>query len=151
MKILVAGVGNELRSDDGFAQEVLKRLGTQGKEVDVIDFGQRVHELLLFIPDYRAVILVDAVDGDGRPGDIYVVRVDEEEMEDSTGLNAHDIDLKGIIDAGKKMGVFPERFVIVGCHPERTDPGIGLSETVMKRVDEAVDIIKKLIQEFLSL
>ncbi len=150
MRILIAGVGNELRSDDGFAQEVLRKLGDLDDNVDVIDFGHRIHDLLLFIRDYSAVVIVDAVEGNGEPGDIYVVHVSGEN-EDLKVLNAHDIDLKGIISMGEKIGFLPEKLVIVGCHPEKMDPGIGLSETVMEKVDDAVKIIKKLVREFSSL
>ncbi len=82
MKILIAGIGNELRGDDGFGQRVIKRLQSLLSSLDVdiddnainiMDFGQHTHELLLFIKDYKydVIIIIDAIEGDGNPGDLY--------------------------------------------------------------------------------
>ena len=61
--ILVAGIGNVMRGDDGFGVEVIRRLQTRGLRDDVIaiDFGVRGYDLAYALAGgARAAILVDS-------------------------------------------------------------------------------------------
>ena len=70
--VLVAGVGNILRSDDGFGVEVARRLTERGDlpaGVEVVDFGIRgVHLAYQLLDGYAGLLLVDVVHRDGPPG-----------------------------------------------------------------------------------
>ena len=75
-RILIAGVGNVFRGDDGFGGEVARRLIGRPlpESARIRDFGTRGHDLAYAILDgYDAVILVDAVHRGGPPGTLYLI------------------------------------------------------------------------------
>jgi len=149
-RILIAGVGNELRKDDGFGpavvRELLNAVDAKLFEADVIDFGQRLHELLLKLKEYDVVVIVDAIEGEGEPGDIYVIHPEDVCNSRAVGLNFHDADLKELIALGDKMGVLPEKVYVVGCHPEDVSWGVGLTPVVAEKIATVLELIHKIIK-----
>src|ERR671934_169318 len=80
-RILIAGIGNVLRGDDGFGPAVVQALLARGalpRGVHAVELGiggiGLVHELM---DGYDAVVIVDAVDRGGAPGAIHVLATDE--------------------------------------------------------------------------
>ena len=71
-RVLVAGIGNIFRGDDGFGVEVVRRLADErlGTDVDVGDFGIRGVHLAFEMASgkYTKVILVDATSRGEPPG-----------------------------------------------------------------------------------
>src|SRR5262245_60590671 len=77
MKILIAGIGNVLRGDDGFGIRVIEALSKDARvtaDVDLYEAGIAgiglVQEL---INGYDALIMVDAVDQGSRPGTLFIL------------------------------------------------------------------------------
>src|SRR3982751_5601446 len=82
-QILIAGIGNTWRRDDGFGSEVARRL--EGRElpngVAVIDFGTGGLDLAYQVMyGYDGLIMVDVSRQGGSPGTLYVMEVDEDEV-----------------------------------------------------------------------
>ena len=78
-RILVAGVGNIFRGDDGFGPEVVRRLLQRPipEGVRAIDFATRGHDLAYAILDgYDGVVFVDVTSRDGQPGTLYTLELD---------------------------------------------------------------------------
>ena len=79
-KVLVAGVGNVLRRDDGFGVAVAQQLATNGSmraEVDVIETGIGGMSIVQQLMNgYQALIVVDAIDCGAQAGTIVVMRPD---------------------------------------------------------------------------
>ena len=88
-KVLVAGVGNILRGDDGFGVAVVERLLTRGSlpsGVDVIETGIGGMSIVQQLMEgFRALIVVDAVDRGEKPGTVFVL---EPEVPDASELPA---------------------------------------------------------------
>jgi hydrogenase maturation protease len=77
---LVVGLGNLLAGSDGFGAAVVARLREQGSQpagVSLIDAGTDLIDHLDDLPAYDHIVMVDAVTGTGRPGDVITV---EEEV-----------------------------------------------------------------------
>ena len=75
---LVAGIGNLFLTDDGFGSEVARRLAAAppSGDVKVVDYGIRgMHLAYDLLDGYDALVVVDAVPGDGAPGDLSVLEV----------------------------------------------------------------------------
>jgi len=149
IKALVAGVGNELKRDDGFGPAVIERILEKKLErelkADVMNFGQRLYDLLLKLKDYGVVVVVDAIEGEGKAGDIYLIEIDPSEVEESKPVNLHDPDLKKFIGLAKTLNFTPEKLYVIGCHPEDLSDGIGLSQTLLKKIDVVIDMIKEIL------
>jgi|Deesub1362B_J571_1020462.scaffolds.fasta_scaffold00093_74 hydrogenase maturation protease len=149
-RILIAGVGNELRRDDGFGPAVIRELfNTANAELfgaDILDFGQRLYDLLLKLKEYDVAIIVDAIEGEGKPGDVYVIHPEDIWKARTKSLNLHDADLKELIALGDKMGSLPEKVYVVGCHPEDVSWGVGLTPVVAEKIAAVIELIYKIIK-----
>ena len=152
---LVAGIGNIFLGDDAFGVEVARRLmGYNLPEyVRVVDFGVRSFDLAYAIlEDYRATILVDATQRGQPPGTVYLIEPDLRDLEALEGemIEAHSMNPVKVLAMVKQLGGEPKQLYLVGCEPavlETEDGYIGLSEPVEAAVDEAIAMIKSLIDK----
>jgi hydrogenase maturation protease len=148
-RILVAGVGNILRGDDGLGPYVVKVL--RGEEwppnVDIIDFGIRLYDLLLKIGDYDLAVIVDALDLGGDPGEIYILEPGK--LREVRVLDPHTSSLADILAMAERVGKLPGKVVIVGCQPAELCERIGLSKTVEGRITEIINIIKRIVGRYI--
>ncbi len=149
MKILVACVGNELRGDDGLGPALAKILMRRElpEEVDVVDFGERLLDLLLMLRDYNVVIVIDALDMGGPPGSIYVLEPGGLGSE-GWRKDPHGMGLRDVLLLADRLGYKPERIYIVGCQPKDTSYKVGLSEVVESRLSELARIVEKIIKKY---
>ncbi len=149
-RVLVAGIGNLFCSDDGFGPEVVRRLaahGTLPEEVRAVDYGIRgLHLAYDLLDGYDALVIVDALPGDGRPGTLTVLEVGEGDL-GASAFDPHGMApvavLAGLSDLG---GSLPPTYV-VGCRPADLGDGIGLSDQVEAAVPEAMQTVLTLLRE----
>lgn len=149
MKILIAGIGDILRKDDGFGPEVVKRLEKSErlpKNVDIKDYGTSCFDLLFDLKDFDKVVFIDAVEFEGKAGEIKEIvpgikKMNEKEVIKLINLSLHEIELQKIIDLMSSLDILPEKVLIIGCKPKDLGSGIGLSKEVEKAVKKAVEII----------
>jgi hydrogenase maturation protease len=149
--ILVAGIGNLFNSDDGFGPEVTRRLGAivLPDGIRVVDYGIRGMHLaydLLDPPD--ALILVDAIP-EGRPGELRVIEVDVAAL-GPRELDPHQMDPVAVLSGARRLGGTLPRTYVVGCRPETTADGIGLSEAVEDAIDRAAVAVLDLVDRLRS-
>lgn len=155
-KVLVAGVGNVFKSDDGFGVEVADRLKARGglpAGVEVEDFGIRgVHLAYQLLDGYAGLLLVDAVHRDGPPGTLYRLEHTLAEREPgAAAVDAHDMspdvvlgllrDLAAATGVERPVG----RVLVLGCEPQTLDDGIGLSPPVAAAVEPALAVADELV------
>jgi hydrogenase maturation protease len=148
--ILVAGVGNVFFSDDGFGPEVARALFAQPVDgTKIEDFGIRgLHLAYELLAGYERAILIDAVPRGGAPGTLYVIEPDDEPVRGAP--DAHGMDLQNVFGYLRVLGGEAPPVTIVGCEPETTEPGMGLSAPVAHSIDPAVALVRRLIGEQLA-
>lgn len=149
-RILVAGVGNVLRGDDGFGAAVLERLGEMPAGVETVETGiggvALLQELLAGCDGF---VLVDAVDRAAEPGTLF-------ELEPEVGGAVHvaDVHLANpdrVLSIAKTMGALPARVRIVGCQPGEVDELCqGLSPPVDAAADRAVGVVRRIVATWLQ-
>jgi hydrogenase maturation protease len=78
-KILVAGVGNLLFSDEGVGVHVVRELSkiSLPEEVELADVGTATFELTRLMDGKDKVVIVDAILTDDAPGTIYRLTPDD--------------------------------------------------------------------------
>lgn len=146
--VLVAGIGNIFLGDDGFGVEAVARLHQQNLPdwVQVADYGiSGMHLAYELVGGYDTTILIDATARGGDPGTVYLLEP-EQTTQDGTNpiLDAHGMQPDVVLRMLDLLGGEAGRVLIVGCEPETTEHGIGLSTAVAAAVDEAVRIVTDL-------
>src|SRR5579859_1584557 len=157
--ILVVGMGNVLRHDDGFGVEIARRLAADPElpaGVHVIEIGiGGMHLVQELMTGYAAVIVIDALDRGSAPGTLHVLDAEVPDLADWTESGRQDIladahlttPAKALILA-KALGVLPPRVFIVGCQPAEVDAiGIGLSAVVEQVVPRTLACVAQLLHQ----
>lgn len=157
MKILIAGVGNVLRGDDGFGIEVTKVLAESGRLSDEISFFEAgiagislVQELM---SGYDVLIIADAVDRDEAPGTVFLIEpdipdpgaTDPAELHSSL-VDAHYTEPSRVLLLAKALGVLPARVFIIGCQPGSVEFGSEMSPAVERAIQVALERTESLIK-----
>lgn len=150
--VLVAGIGNLFLSDDGFGSEVARRLAASPLPdgVKVVDYGIRgMHLAYDLLDGYDALVVVDALPGNGCPGDLSVLQVGPEDLGDGE-FDAHGMAPVAVLASlGQLGGALPPTF-IVGCQPGDVGDGMGLTPPVAAAVDGAIALVHDLLAEHLG-
>lgn len=148
-RILVAGIGNVFRTDDGFGCAVVRRLADDAwpDGVRVTDYGIRgLHLAYDLLEPWDALVLVDAMPDRGAAGSVAVLEVDATDVGAGAGLDAHGMDPATVLASLSSLGGRPPaRTVVVGCQVARTDDGMGLTGPVEAAVREAADTVRALV------
>lgn len=154
MKVLVAGVGNTLRSDDGFGVAVALRLEamTLPDGVRVVETGISGMTLVQELMDpYDALVVVDTVDRGRPPGTIMLIEPDiadpttmSHERQHELIADTHLATPSRVMQMAKAMGNLPERVLLVACQPVDAESlGMELSPEVTAAVEVALAEIER--------
>jgi hydrogenase maturation protease len=148
-RVLVAGVGNVLRGDDGFGPAVTEHLGHLPEQADVVETGIGGIALLQeLMAGCDALILIDAVDRGAEPGTVFLITPEVREA-----VHVPDVHLANpdrVLSMAKSIGVLPDRVLIVGCQPADVDElGAGLSPAVERAVHIAVTKVEEAVHGWL--
>lgn len=164
--ILIVGIGNILKGDEGFGPEVAKLLksaladGMLPSGVKVVELPAVDRNLVaeLSAHPYDALIVVDTVHRSAKPGTLYVLQVKLPEVKSYTREELREMSKdESITEPSKAFGlakalkVLPEKVYVVGCVPETCSEvadlmGQGLSLPVRHAVKTAVEEIQKTVR-----
>jgi hydrogenase maturation protease len=152
VKVLVAGVGNVLRSDDGFGVAVARRLAAEGTppDVRVLDVGiGGIHLVQELFDPFDALVVVDAVDLGRAPGTVLTIRPEIASPQGPDDLaDMHYATPERALMLAGALGVLPKHVWLVGCQPRDADAlGDELSPEVAAAVDAAVAEVRRLLAE----
>jgi hydrogenase maturation protease len=158
VKVLVAGVGNVLRGDDGFGVEVAQRLesGAVPPGVRVLELGiGGIHLVQELLDPTDALIVIDAVDIGRPPGTLAVIEPDVEDVASLPLPERHDrlADMhyatpERAFMLARGLAVLPAIVRVVGCQPLDADRlGEGLSPPVAAAVGPALAEVRRLVSQ----
>ena len=155
MRVLVAGVGNVLRRDDGFGVHVAQRLEREELPagVRILDVGiGGIHLVQELFDETDALIVIDAVDVGRPPGTVTVVRPDVRNPQGPDDLaDTHYANPDRALMLAKALGVLPASVWLVGCQPLDADSlGEELTAPVAGGVDAAVAEVRRLLADLVS-
>ncbi len=159
IRVLIAGVGNVLRGDDGFGVEVARRLETIGLPpgVKVIETGIGGIALVQELQDgWDALLVVDTVDRARSPGTIVVVEPDVVDVEALSWGERHDLlaDMhlatpERALMLARALGVLPPVVRLVGCQPYDAERvGLGLDPSLVGALDVAIRQVLDEVEQF---
>ncbi|MCA9922262.1 MAG: hydrogenase maturation protease, partial [Anaerolineales bacterium] len=130
--VLVLGIGNPLRGDDGVGTAVISALQHMPlpPDVELVDGGTAGLEIVLLLQAYRRVIVVDAADMGLLPGEwrrfggnTAVLPANEA----NTVGTLHGAGFAEALALAEALDVLPDELVVFGVQPQRVDWVEGLS------------------------
>ncbi|MCL2679726.1 MAG: hydrogenase maturation protease [Dehalococcoidia bacterium] len=150
-RILVCGVGNKLKRDDGLGPCVVEALEGNVSQpgVELADYGISGFKCALRLEGYDKVVFVDAISLPGaEPGRLHRLRITRDKLMKSPRLSdfsvsMHETDLERIMATAAILGIYPGEVVIIGCEPADTSVGLGFSEPVEAAFPAVIDLVLK--------
>lgn len=144
-RVLVAGVGNPLRGDDGFGPAVIEALGPLPDGVQTTETGiggvALLQDLML---GWDGFVLLDAVERGAAPGTVFVL-----EPEVPEAVHVPDVHLANpdrVLSMARSLGALPARVRIVGCQPlDAHTLALGLSPQVADAITVAVAHVHRIV------
>jgi hydrogenase 3 maturation protease len=147
--LLIIGIGNSIKGDDGVGPEIIKRLKDVtlretkglGGNINLLDVGSAPENYTKKIKDLQPdkIIIIDAVAMGEKAGTVKVI--DEKEIA-SGYFTTHNMPLNMFVEYIKQET--EAEIIFVGIQPKSTKFGEGLSEPVQKAIEK---IVKELIKE----
>jgi hydrogenase 3 maturation protease len=130
-KILILGVGNRLRGDDGVGSYLVKRLKNK-LSIPMLDASDVPENYIGPIESSGAnlVLIVDAADFGANPGEIALIELDQLK---NFGASTHSANLSllfKVIPRDKRPDA-----LLVAIQPASTETGRGLSDAVRDSLD----------------
>jgi len=138
--VLVVGVGNPSRGDDGAGIAVAQAL--KKKSLPGVDVREATGEALALIAlweGYEDVVLVDAAHSGAAPGTIHIFpTVADVPARHGTGTSTHGFGVAEALALAKELGRLPRRCAVVAIEGADYDLGAQLSPAVRAAVDSVV-------------
>ncbi len=138
------GIGNPLCRDDGIGIRVIAEMRDSGKypEISIIDGGSAPDLFSLLDPDSGKLIIVDALRGGSRPGEIYRLKLGQENIADETPVSLHGMGTLDSLKLMKQLGRYPLSVIIIGIEPADVSHGLGLSPAIEDLVPDLIKAVE---------
>lgn len=144
MNVRIIGLGNVLMSDDGFgpyAARVLEAYYEFPENVRIVDAGQPGIDLVPYLANADAVILIDTVRAKGTPGDVHAYPLEEIlQSEPHSPLCPHDPGISEALVSVSAAGAMPRHVVLLGVIPEWVATGSWLSDSVHAAIEPVIGL-----------
>ncbi|HNQ50850.1 MAG TPA: HyaD/HybD family hydrogenase maturation endopeptidase [Candidatus Omnitrophota bacterium] len=143
----IIGCGNLLFRDEGIGVHLIRYLQKEKlpADVELVDGATGGFDLLSFIEGSDRVVIVDAVQADGVPGDIYKFAPEDFEVEAFPQTSLHDVCLKDIFNIVKLTGAMPQ-VTVFGVEPKIVDWGMELTDEVRAALPRLGQLVLEEIQ-----
>lgn len=148
--ILVIGVGNSFRTDDGVGLIIARGVGRlQLPGVTIREASGEGAALMDMWRGVDHVFLIDAVSSGGRPGEIHrldaaATSIPSEFFHYST----HAFSMAEAVELARVLGLLPRRLVIFGIEGGSFEAGERLTAAVRQAAD---DVLSRIAQEIASI
>lgn len=143
----IIGVGNPLRKDDGIGILLLDELKKESESfpntVSFVDGGTGGMNLLHIFNRFDLVIILDAVNFHGSPGEARFFSLNEiQSQKQVSTVSTHNADLFQIIRIGQDLNECPEHVFVFGIQPADISFGEGLTEELQNKFNEIITSMK---------
>ena len=150
--IVVIGVGNEYRGDDGSGIAVARRLRERFPAgVTILEESGEGAALMEAWQGATWVMLLDAVRSGALPGTIH--RMDAHAAPLPAGFfrySTHAFSVAEAVELARSLGQLPPRVIVYGIEGDNFDLGAGLSHSVEAAVAAVVEQAAEEVREVLT-
>jgi len=141
MRVVILGVGNTIRADEGIGVHVvdaLERDYALPEGVMAIDGGTSSMEMLDDLSNLDFLLVIDAVNDGKPPGALIRLAGDDVPVFFRRNLSPHGIGLSDVLAALEFLGASPKETLILGMQPVSMDLSMELTPEAAARVPELV-------------
>jgi len=146
VKILILGIGNPILTDDGIGPRLIQELQDKISDPQVVLEETNVSglSLLEILSGFDYVIVLDAVQSGGKPGEIYWLAPKDIGGQSGYAYLHHNMDLLKVLEFGRNISMpMPGDVSILAIEAKDvTTFGEGLTPEVEEAVPAAVECIK---------
>lgn len=141
--ILILGVGNPLRRDDGAGPAVVRRLaGRLPPGVEARRLSGEALELMAAWQGAGSVLVVDAVSSGAAAGTLHRLDATAGPLPATlTSASSHGLGAAQAVELARALGRLPERLVFYGIEGGDFTPGEGLTPVVEEAVAKVAEEI----------
>ncbi len=134
--MLIIGIGNEYRSDDGAGLIAARRLRTKpGGEIEVLELSGEGTTLMEAWKNADTVILIDAVRSGATAGSIHRIEAHARPLPQSIfHYSSHSFGLAEAVELSRALNRLPRRLIVYGIEGKTFEAGAGLSEEVERAI-----------------
>ena len=156
MTLLILGIGQSLRHDDGVGPAAIK-LFQENFPQDANNPLLRIEiselpglNLLNLLQNYEAAVLVDAVSSGVMPGTIHLLTEKDLSSFSPGAGSAHGWGVAETLALGRKLNLYnlPKDLFLLGVEGQDFSPGEGLSQIVRDQLPIVCNTINSLIHEY---
>ena len=157
-RLLVLGIGQELRGDDAAGPQVVRRWQAAHPHT-AAQPGLRVEtttlpglSLLGFLENVSAAILVDAAQSGAQPGTLHVVERQQLAAFEQEAGSAHGWGIAETLAMGEELDAdnLPQTLYLLAVESGSFELGEGLSEALQAALPQAVEQLEDLVQSILA-
>ena len=147
----IIGIGNILLGDDGIGVHVVHELqrrkesSNQYEQLELIDGGTAIFDMLHIFTQFEDIIIVDSVKGGHPPGTVYKLAPEDlgEIIRETSSL--HEVQILDVLAWIKHLGYEP-KVIIIGVEPEEIGYSMELTPTVANTVERVINEINKILK-----
>jgi hydrogenase maturation protease len=146
--VLVMGIGNILLRDEGVGIRVIEAMRGMSLPpgVELVDGATGGLDLIDVVSGRRKLIVIDAADGDYKPGSIFRLSPEDLAPAGEGSIPQHEMGLLETLKAVAQIGSSPEEVVIFGIQPEVIAWGLDLSDELAAVVPRVIELVLKELQ-----
>jgi len=141
--VVVVGVGNAYRGDDGAGLAVAERLRERVPAgVDVVTCEQEASRVIDAIEDREAAVLVDASSSGSPPGTVHRFDASADAVPARAFRSStHAFGVGEAVELARALGKLPPRVVVFGVEGEEFAAGEGLSPAVAAAIEPVAEAV----------
>jgi hydrogenase maturation protease len=157
MNIVVVGIGQNLRGDDAAGIEAVRRWQAQYPD-SISRPGLRVEiselpglDLLNLLDGAQGAVIADAIQSSAPPGQLHLLGPDDLASFTPDATSAHGWGVAETLQLGRTLSpsLAKCRITLIGIEAGQMAMGAGLSPEVERALDQASDLIEKIVQALL--
>jgi hydrogenase maturation protease len=147
--IVIIGVGNEYRSDDGIGIYLARMIGSRNiPEISVVEESGEGTSLMSRWEAADRVLVIDAVKEGNSPGKVYHLNAKEDHIaKNFFHYSSHMFSVAEAVELARTMKLLPRYLRILGIEGKNFTPGSVLSRELIDRIPEYLKEIDNAILE----
>jgi hydrogenase maturation protease len=142
--VVVIGVGNPDRGDDGAGREVARLLQAGGLAARIVEADGEASTLLAHLEGATAAYLIDACVSGAPAGAVRRIDLSTQTLPAARfGLSSHGFGLAEALELAKALEQLPPLCVVYAIEAESFEIGASLSDPVARSVRNVVEAVRR--------